>query len=186
LPVSDDPVVTRVGTRERGELHFEEYLVKHEAALTVDYVRYVGADAARPAPGVLESIRNAECVVVAPSNPIVSIGPILAVQGIRAALRETPAPVVGVSPLIRGRAVKGPADRMMAQLGYDATALGVASLYRDFLDGLVIDERDAGLEESVAGLGLAVHVTDTLMDSVGAAARLAQEVLDFARCCQPS
>jgi LPPG:FO 2-phospho-L-lactate transferase len=183
LPMSDDPVATRVGTRERGEVHFEEYLVKYGAAPTVEYVRYAGAEAARPAPGVLDAIRSAECVVVAPSNPVVSIGAILAIPGIRAALRETPAPVVGVSPLIRGRTVKGPADRMMAQLGYEVSACGVASLYADFLDGFVIDERDAGLEESVAKIGLTVHVTDTLMDSVRAASRLGGEVLDLARRC---
>jgi len=183
LPMSDDPVATLMGTKERGEVHFEEYLVKYGARLTVEYVKYAGAERARPGAGVIEAIMEAEAVIVAPSNPVVSIGPILAVKGVRDALRDTPAPVVGISPIIRGRTVKGPADRLMSQLGYEASAYGVASLYRDFLDGFLIDVQDRDLVPRIAGLGVLVEATDTLMVSREAAAELAKKVLALACRC---
>jgi len=162
LPMSDDRVRTIV-TTDAGELSFQEYFVRRRWQDEVRALRFDGAEAARPAPGVLEAIARTDAVVVAPSNPLVSIGPVLAVPGIRDALRETQAPVVAVSPIIGGRALKGPADRMLTNLGHEASATGVARLYADFLDVLVLDNEDASLAADVESLGVRPVVTDTIM-----------------------
>lgn len=176
LPMSDDRVRTVVET-DAGALAFQEYFVKRRTEDEVRAVRFDGIDHAQPAPAVIEAIREADVVVVAPSNPIVSIGPILGVQGVREALRETNARVVAVSPILGGRTVKGPADRMMASLGMTPTAVGVAEAYRDFLDVLVIDEEDRALAPAVDAAGVRAVVAPTLMSGPAEKRRLAETVL---------
>ena len=177
LPMSDDPVRTIVAT-EDGELSFQEYFVRRRWQDEVRALRFEGAEQARPAPGVLESLAEAEAVVVAPSNPLVSIGPILAVPGLRQALVDTAAPVVAVSPIVGGRALKGPADRMMASLGHEASATGVARLYADFLDVLVLDKVDAALAPAVEALGVRPVVADTIMRDDATRRALAEATLN--------
>jgi LPPG:FO 2-phospho-L-lactate transferase len=176
LPMSDDRVRTIVDT-DAGELSFQEYFVRRRWQDEVRAVRFDGADAARPAPGVLEAIAKAEAVIVAPSNPLVSIGPILAVPGVRDALRDTKATVAAVSPIVGGRALKGPADRMLASLGHEASAAGVARLYADFLDVLVLDREDAGLAPELESLGVRPVVTDTIMRDEATRRSLAEATL---------
>lgn len=180
LPMSNDGVETRVET-PLGELSFEEYFVRERHQVQVSRVRFVGADQARPAPGVLESIDSADTILLAPSNPITSMGPILAVPGIRAALRATPAPVAGVSPIVGGAAVSGPAAALMELHGFPATATGVARAYADFLDVLVVDSRDSGEIESIEALGLRALATNTIMATEEDRAALAAFVLEAAR-----
>ncbi len=177
LPMSDDPVRTIV-TTDDGELSFQEYFVRRRWQDEVRALRFEGAEQARPAPDVLESIAEAEAVIVAPSNPLVSIGPILAVPGLREALVDTAAPVVAVSPIIGGRALKGPADRMMAALGHEASATGVARLYADFLDVLVLDKEDAALAPKVEALGVRPVVADTIMRDDATRRALAEATLN--------
>ncbi len=176
LPVSNDPVRTRVRT-PAGWLDFQDYFVRLGAAPEVLEVRFEGAEAARPAPGVLEALEAAETVVLAPSNPIISLGPILAVPGVREALRSTRAAVAGISPIVGGRALKGPADRMLRSLGLGASAAGVARLFTDFLDVWVIDRADAHLAAEIEGLGIRPVVADTIMADPERAAELARTVL---------
>jgi LPPG:FO 2-phospho-L-lactate transferase len=164
VPMSDDPVRTFIRT-PAGELDFQTWFVHRRHRDRVLGVRFAGARRARPAPGVLYALRRARAVLICPSNPIISIGPILAVPGIRGALRATAAPVVAVSPLIAGRALKGPAARMMKSMGLRPNALGVAELYRDFLDLFVLDRADARLAPAVRALGVHPVVTDTLLDT---------------------
>ena len=179
LPMSDQPVPTHVLT-PAGELHFEEYFVQRRAQDEVLGVRYVGVEAARPAPGVLEAIREAEAVLIAPSNPIVSVGTILAVPGVREALRATRAPVVAVSPIVGGAAIKGPAAPLMRALGFEVSARGVAACYRDIARALVIDQVDAALESDIRAMGMDVVVTDTIMRGADEKRQLAQAALDAA------
>ena len=141
LPMSDDRVSTMLDT-EKGTLTFQEYFVRARHQVIVRGVRFEGAEQARPAPGAIESIEHAEAIVFAPSNPVTSIGPILAVPGIRNALRQTPAPVIAVSPIVEGAAVSGPAGTLMQMMGWPSTIAGVARAYEDFLDVLVADEAD--------------------------------------------
>jgi LPPG:FO 2-phospho-L-lactate transferase len=143
-------------------------------------VRFRGADEARPARGVIDAIATAEQVVVAPSNPIVSIGPILAVPGVRPALEARRAATVAVSPIVGGRALKGPADRLLRELGLESSVIGVARLYTPFAHALVVDERDAELADAVAAEGMACVVTRTIMTDPAAAADLARTVLEVA------
>ncbi|MEX2245479.1 MAG: 2-phospho-L-lactate transferase [Dehalococcoidia bacterium] len=176
LPMSDDRVRTIVET-DVGELAFQEYFVKRRTEDAVRAVRFDGIDAARPAPGVIDAIARADAVILAPSNPVVSIGPVLGVEGVREALRETHAPVVAVSPIIGGRTVKGPADRMMASLGMTPTAAGVAEAYQDFLDVLVIDEEDRDLAPAVEAAGVRAVVAPTIMHGPVEKLALAEVVL---------
>lgn len=185
LPMTDDPVATYVtiaeDDRER-ELHFQEFWVRRGARDDVRGVRLDGAERARPGPGVLDAIASAEAVLIAPSNPIVSIGTILAVPGIREAVRDTRAPVVGVSPIVGGAPVRGMADKLMPSAGVEVSALGAATLYRDLLDGWVIDHVDAGLAGTIApAVGARVEVAQTMMRTVGDAAALAKIALELAR-----
>lgn len=180
LPMSDDPAPTHIIT-PAGELHFEEYFVQRRAQDEVLGVRLHAAGPARPTQAVLEAIARAEAILVAPSNPIVSVGPILALPGVREALRATHAPVVAVSPIVGGAAIKGPAAPLMRATGHEVSALGVAQGYADFLDGMVIDEVDAGLASAVAGLALEVAVTDTIMRGPAEKAHLAGAALALAR-----
>ncbi len=179
LPMSDEPVRTEVRTDD-GWLEFQEYFVHRRQQPEVREVRFAGIGAARPSPEVLDALAGATAIVIAPSNPIVSVGPVLAVAGIReaiAAARTRGVPVAAVSPIVGGRALKGPADRMLASLGLEASASGVARLYADLLDWFVMDRVDEALAGTVAALGPRVLVTDTIMTDDDARARLAREVL---------
>ncbi|MBI1885008.1 MAG: 2-phospho-L-lactate transferase [Chloroflexi bacterium] len=176
LPMSDDPVRTKIVTGE-GVLDFQDYFVKRAAAVPIQDITFDGAKRARPAPGVLEAIRDADAVVVAPSNPLVSVGPILAVPGIREALSETAARVAAVSPIVGGGVIKGPADRMLREMGHEASAAQVGRLYRDFLDVLIIDQADADLRPDIEASGLEVVVTDTIMRDMEKKAALARAAL---------
>jgi LPPG:FO 2-phospho-L-lactate transferase len=184
LPMTNQPVPTHVITTA-GEMHFEEYFVKRRAQDEVLGVRYVGVEAAQPAPGVLEAIHAAEAVLIAPSNPIVSVGTILAVPGVRAALQETRAPIVAVSPIVGGAAIKGPAAPLMRALGFEVSARGVAACYRGLADALVIDLVDAALAEEIRALGMEVAVTDTIMRGPAEKRALAQAALGVARATAP-
>ena len=177
LPMTNDPVPTFVET-SAGRLPFQEYFVKLQQEPEVRAVDLAAAQRSRPAPGVVEVILNANAVIVAPSNPIISIGPILAVPGIREALRETRAPVAAISPIIGGKALKGPADRMLASLRIGASASAVADLYRDFVDVFVLDDQDAALKGGVEQLGLKAIVTPTIMSSAETKQALAKAVLN--------
>jgi LPPG:FO 2-phospho-L-lactate transferase len=180
LPMSEDPCPTIVELEGGRHVHFEEYLARDGAPDEVVGVDLSAARAARPGPGVLDALADAELILLCPSNPVVSIGPILAVNGVEAALRASPAPVVAVSPIVGGAPIKGPADRLLRGLGHEVSALGVAALYGDLLDGFVLDERDAASRDSVAALGLEVRVTDTIMRDVDASRRLVAETLALA------
>jgi LPPG:FO 2-phospho-L-lactate transferase len=177
LPASDDPVRTWIDT-PAGTFPYQEWFVARAHRDDVDAVRFEGAAEARPAPGVVEALRAAELIVFAPSNPYVSIGPILAVGPIKEAIEERTAPSVAVSPLIGGRAVKGPADRMLARLAGGTSAAHLASCYRGLIDALVIDAADADGADGVAALGIRPIVAETLMRDPAARRRLAETVLD--------
>ena len=182
LPMSDDAVSTRIEVRRADgsvtELHMQEWFVRERAEPPVVAVRFEGVDRAAPAPGVLEALEEADTVLVCPSNPVISIGPILAVPGVRDALRARRDRVVGVSPIIAGAPVKGPADRLMDPLGMEVSCVGVARAYRDFCSALVIDAGDASRAPEVDALGVHAVVTDTLMRDARVAAALARNALD--------
>jgi LPPG:FO 2-phospho-L-lactate transferase len=181
LVMSEDPCPTIVELADGRRVHFEEYLARDGAPDEVAGVDLAAAAAARPGPGVLDAIAAAEVIVFCPSNPIVSIGPILAVPGIREALREAAAPVVAISPIVGGAPVKGPADRLLRGLGVEVSARGVAGLYRDVVTGYVLDRRDAAEVEDVEALGIRTRCVDTLMRSPEIAGSLAETVLELAR-----
>jgi LPPG:FO 2-phospho-L-lactate transferase len=178
LPMSNSRIETRVLT-PAGELSFEEYFVRRRYQDRVESVRFAGAFDSKPAPGVIDAIRSAEFVVLAPSNPVTSIGPILAVPGIREALRETRARNVAVSPIVGGAAVTGPAGALLKSQGFPVSITGVADFYRDFLDVLVVDSQDAAgaaeLRENRAlgRSGLQVHCAATIMRKNNNADRIA-------------
>jgi len=180
LPMCDERVRTVVQTPE-GTLEFQEYFVRRGQRDEVLAVRFRGVEAARPTPAVREALAAAELVVFCPSNPVVSIGPILEVPGMREALAASPAPKVAVSPIVGGRALKGPADRMMFSLGHEPSARGVARMYGGLVDGMVVDRADGGERPDVEGLGMEVLVTGTVMRDAADRARLAREVLEFGR-----
>jgi LPPG:FO 2-phospho-L-lactate transferase len=177
LPMSDTPVPTRIRT-EIGVIHFQEYLVKHRTELAVKEIIFDGVDAARPAPGVLEAIAAAEGIVVCPSNPLISIGPILAVPGVRDALRKRRERVVAVCPIVGGKSLKGPSDKMMKQLGLEVSAVGVARMYCDFAATLVIDSEDKAQQRKIEALGMQVAVRATTMRTSADKERLARAVLE--------
>jgi LPPG:FO 2-phospho-L-lactate transferase len=182
LAMSDDPVRTEVRTAD-GWLEFQDYFVRRRQEPDVLEVRFRGIETARPTLDVERAIEAARVIVIAPSNPIVSVGPILAVAGVRAAIeraRATGTPVVAVSGIIGGRALKGPADRMLGSLGHESSALGVARLYASLATGFVLDPVDAGLVPEIEGLGLRTLVTDTIMVDNPSRSRVAQAVLAFA------
>lgn len=177
LPMSDEPVRTKIRTTT-GWLNFQEFFVREKAKVEVLEVAYEWAEAARPAPGVLNALSQARAVLVCPSNPVTSIGPILAVPGIADALRETPAVVVAVSPIVAGAAVSGPAASLMAAGGLPVSAAGVAWAYREWLDVMVLDRRDQGLTPEILRLGVSPLVTDTLMTDRQREIALAKAVLE--------
>ena len=177
LPMSDQPVRTHIRGPE-GWLSFQEYFVRDKAQTEVREVAYRGADAAAPAPGVVEALRGAHAVILCPSNPITSIGPILAVPGIRHALEETTATILAVSPIVGGEAISGPAGRLMAASGLPVSAVGVARAYAPWLDLLVVDERDADLVPEIAALGVRALPAPILMTTRETETALARRALE--------
>ena len=176
LPMTDERVRTYVHTPQ-GRLPFQTYLVRRRARGVVRRIEIAGARAARPAPGVLAALSASDAIVIAPSNPLVSIAPILAVAPIRRALRNRRVPVVAISPLVGGRPVKGPLHRMLRGLGHEVSPRGVLRLYRGLVDLFVLDRRDAGWARRIEAEGPRVLVTDTVMDRPARAVRLAAAVL---------
>ena len=176
LPMTDDRIRTIV-TTDQGDVSFQEYFVHRRQKAEVRALRFEGAEDARPAPGVLEALQDADAIIIAPSNPLVSIGPILAVPGIRHALAQARAKVAAISPIIGGRALKGPADRMLTSLGHESSAIGVAKLYADILDVLVLDSEDAGLASDIEALDIDAAVTNTIMRDAESRAALAEATL---------
>lgn len=177
LPASDQPIETRVTLASGPEIGFQEYFVRLSHDVAISGVRFAGAEDAVAAPGVLEAIGAADAVVIAPSNPVVSIGPILAVGGVTEALAARRERNVAVSPIVAGAALKGPADRMLRELGEESSVVGVARRYRDLVAALVIDEADAGLAAAVADAGVRPVVAPTIMSSPQAAAELARRTV---------
>lgn len=165
LPMTNEKFETRIVTG-KGTMHFQEYLVKRGGQDQVSGVLFDGAEKAKPAPKVLEAISNADTIIICPSNPIVSIGTILAVKGVKNALKQTDAKVVAVSPIVGGRPIKGPADKLMRGLGLEVSAYSVAGLYREFLDVFVIDQVDRREKKRIEGLGLNVVATNTIMKNL--------------------
>jgi LPPG:FO 2-phospho-L-lactate transferase len=176
LPMSDDVVTTRVVCADLGDLHFQEYFVREQCRPAIESIRFDGVSRAAPAPGVLEALSACDAVIVCPSNPVISIGPILAVPGVRAALRAVPR-CVAVTPIVAGAALKGPAAEMLRAQGVPVSAAGVAGLYADFCSAMVVDRRDAAVAAEVEALGLQAVVAETVMSSVDAAASLASVVV---------
>jgi LPPG:FO 2-phospho-L-lactate transferase len=179
LPMSDQRVATMVETVELGELSFQEYFVKYQCQPAVRRFRFEGIESARPAPGVIEAIQAADAVILTPSNPWVSVAPILAVAGVRPAMAGKP--VVAVSPIIAGKAIKGPAAKMYREMGIEPSALAVAKHYQGLVSALFIDHQDAAEAPAIAALGIRPVITDILMPSVAGRKRLAGEVLAFLR-----
>ncbi|MEM1659934.1 MAG: 2-phospho-L-lactate transferase [Candidatus Bathyarchaeia archaeon] len=177
IPVSDNPIRTRVKVNGRF-LDFQDYFVKRGAVDAVEGVMFEGADEAKPAPGVIEAIKGAKRIIICPSNPILSIAPILSVSGVREALRRNASPIVGVSPIIGGRAVKGPLVKVMECLGMEASAYGVANFYKGLISHFVIDRLDAWLKPRIERLGIKVIIADTLMKSLEDSVNLARVVLE--------
>ena len=180
LPMTEDRVATMVTLAGGDEVGFQEYFVRLRHDVPVSSVRFDGAGASSPGPGVLDAITGADVVVVAPSNPIVSIGPLLAVPGIADAVRARRDHTVAVSPIIAGAALKGPADRLMRELGHEASVVGVARIYHDIASCLIIDSADADLAGAVEAEGMVCVVTDTVMSSPNVTADLAKVVLGAA------
>ncbi len=177
LPASDQRIETRVTLASGDEVGFQDYFVRLGHNVAISKVRFAGVEAARPAPGVLEAIADADVVVIAPSNPVVSIGPVLAVGGVAEALAARRERTVAVSPIVAGAAIKGPAARMLRELGEEASVVGVARRYRDVVGTLVIDEADAELASEVAEVGVRAVVAPTIMSSPEAAAELARRTV---------
>ncbi|MCS7087586.1 MAG: 2-phospho-L-lactate transferase [Thermoflexales bacterium] len=184
LPMTDDRVRTVVDTDE-GLFHFQEYFVRLRWQPEVRSLIYEGAEEAHPNDEALRAIETADTIIIAPSNLYLSIDPILALPGMKDALLNAAAPIIAVTPIISGEAVKGPAAKLMRELGVESSAVAVAQHYADFINGFVLDQRDAALEPHIASMGIGVLVTDTLMTDRKARARLACEVVNFADRLRP-
>ena len=180
LPMSEDPCATIVELEGGRRVHFEEYLARDGAPDEVTGVDLGEARRARPGPGVLDALRDARAILFCPSNPIVSIGPILAMPGAREALKQSRAPVVAISPIVGGAPVKGPADRLIRGVGVEVSARGVAELYRGLIDAFVLDERDAHLAANIEAMGIQTRVLNTIMGDVAIAQKLAEAALSLA------
>ena len=178
LPMSDDPVSTVLETPD-GRLEFQEYFVRRRQEDEVLGVELRGVEEAAPTEAVLAAISGADAIVICPSNPVVSVGPILALPGVRETLARSSAPRVAVSPIVGGRALKGPADRMMLSLGHEVSATGVARMYAGLVDGMVVDTIDEGERESIEAFGMRVLATGSVMRDAADRARLASETLEF-------
>lgn len=179
LPMSDTPVATIIQTPD-GELAFQDYFVRRRHQDVVTGVRFAGIEGAQPLPEALAAIAQADAIIICPSNPLLSVEPILRVGGLRAAVAASEAPVVAVSPIIGGQALKGPADRILEAQGFAVSPVGVARWYGALLDGLVMDQTDASLAEEVAAQGPRPLATQTIMRDTADRERLARETLDFA------
>jgi LPPG:FO 2-phospho-L-lactate transferase len=180
LPMSDQPVPTIIETHD-GNMHFQEYLIKHRTEPGIRGIHFGGVKHAHPAPGVLEAICDADRVIICPSNPLISIGPILAVPRIREQLRARKESVVAVCPLVGGRSLKGPSDKMLVQLGYESSAFGVAKLYADFTGTFVIDPGDKSQAGKIEALGMKTAVLPTVMKTLAQKRKLARALLKMAR-----
>jgi LPPG:FO 2-phospho-L-lactate transferase len=178
LPMSDDPVSTVLETPE-GRLEFQEYFVRRRQKDEVLGVDLRGIEEAAPTESVLAAISGADAIILCPSNPVVSVGPILALPGMIEALASSPAPKVAVSPIVGGRALKGPADRMLASLGHEVSSTGVARMYTDLVNGMVVDLIDEDEREAIESIGMRVLATDAVMRDAADRARLASETLQF-------
>jgi LPPG:FO 2-phospho-L-lactate transferase len=178
LPMSDSPVPTIIDSNE-GPLHFQEYLVKRRTEPVVKGIRFAGVESAQPASGVLEAIREADRILICPSNPLISIGPILAVPQIRDELRAHKEKVFAVCPIVGGKSLKGPSDKMLAQLGHQPTALGVAKLYAAFTGTFVIDPADKSQSSAIAALGMKVAILPTVMKTRPQKRKLASAILNL-------
>jgi LPPG:FO 2-phospho-L-lactate transferase len=178
VPVTDDLLRTRMQLADGPEVGFQEYFVHRRHDVAVSAVRFEGAEASRPGPGVTEALESADVIVVCPSNPVVSIGPLLAVPGIAGALRRRRDRIIGVSPIIAGAALKGPADRLLTELGFESSVVGVARWYAPWVGTLVIDEADAALAPAVEAEGVRCVVAPTVMSTVEHSAALSRVVLD--------
>lgn len=176
LPVTDNTIATEFDT-EAGRLSFQQYFVQHRHDVEVTAIRVTGAEDARATPQVVEALEESSRIVIAPSNPLISIDPMLMVPGVRDILERRRSDVIAVSPIINGAALKGPADRLMRELGYDVSCVGVADFYKGLVGTLIIDEADRGLAEAVRARGIDVLVTTTIMADPSNARRLAQAVL---------
>jgi LPPG:FO 2-phospho-L-lactate transferase len=179
LPMSDDPVSTILETPE-GRLEFQEYFVRRGQRDEVLGIELRGIEDAGPTERVLTAISGADAIVLCPSNPVVSVRPILALPGMEEALASSDAPKVAVSPIVGGRALKGPADRMLSSLGHEVSATGVARMYAGLVDGMVVDRTDDGERAGIEALGMRVLVTESVMRDAEDRARLASETLEFA------
>jgi LPPG:FO 2-phospho-L-lactate transferase len=177
LPMSDDRVRTFVKLRGRRAIPFQEYFVRGRARGVVEKIELRGIADARPTPSVLDAIRKSGAVILAPSNPFVSLGPILQLKGVRESLRKVKSRVAAISPIVGGKTIKGPADKMLRGLGMEVSPLGVARLYRDVVGLFVLDHADRGYVESIERLGMRAVATDTIMATPGRAAALAEVVL---------
>jgi LPPG:FO 2-phospho-L-lactate transferase len=178
LPMTNAYTPTFLVT-DQGEFHLQEYLVREQGRPRVRELRYSNIGQTQPVPGTQEVLLEAEAVLIGPSNPFISIGPILAVPGMKELLLRTSAPVIAVTPIVCGQALKGPAAKMLQELGHPVSALGVARIYEDVVDIFVLDERDLGLREEVKRLGMEVSITDTVMDSFDEKVRLARQLLEL-------
>jgi len=179
LPMTNDRFQTKVVT-DKGVMHFQEYMVKRGAQDKVVNVVFDGVEKAKPASGVIDAILDAELIIICPSNPIVSIGPILSVKNVRKALKETKAKVVAISPIICGAPLKGPADKLMRGLGLEVSAYSVANLYQDFVDIFIIDKLDQDEKRRIENLGLKVVVTNTIMKTLQDKIKLAETTIKSA------
>ena len=178
IPMTNDYFQTKIKTKD-GIIHFQEFYVKFKSSKEILDIIYDGAENAKPAPGVIDSILNAKAIIICPSNPFVSIGTILSIQGVKEAIFKSKAPVVAISPIIAGKTVKGPADKMLKAMGFEPTAYGVAKYYRGLLDIFFIDHSDRKLKNRIEKeLNMKVITTDILMRNLNDKIRLASEVLD--------
>ena len=178
VPMTDDPVATMVQTLD-GELAFQDYFVRRQQQDEVTGIRFAGIEQASATQEALNAIDSAELIVFCPSNPIVSIGPLLAIPELRAAVEQSRAPRVGVSPIIAGKALKGPADKMLRSLGYEASAAAVATILRPLIDGYVLDEQDVDAIPAIEALGIPAQALQTIMGGTEDRARLGREVIEF-------
>ncbi|MDA2919443.1 2-phospho-L-lactate transferase [Desulfobacterota bacterium AH_259_B03_O07] len=178
LPMTDEDVETWIVT-DKGEMHFQEYLIKMGMIPHVRGINIKGIEKAQPAPGVIKAIEEATIIIICPSNPIISIGPILKVSKVRETLKRSSAKVVAISPLVGGKPLKGPADRLMRGLGLEVSSTQVAKLYKDFLDEIVIDEKDANEEHAIKSLGIKPLIIDTIMSNEEKAQCIAEQVLNL-------
>jgi len=178
LPMSDDPIPTLIDSNE-GPLHFQEYLVKRRAEPIVKGIRFQGVESVKPSPGVMEAIREADRILICPSNPLISIGPILAVPGVREAIRARKPNVFAVCPIVGGKSLKGPSDKMLAQVGHEPSARGVAKLYADFTGTFIIDPVDKPHAAAIEGLGMRVAVLPTVMKTLAQKRKLARALLQL-------